>query len=187
MRRLSRRLKILLGSTSLALFLVLIPAEKAGAQFMGYGYGYPGYGYGYGGPGMGYGGGGWGGYGYGYPAMGYGGMGGGGYGYPAFGGAVVPAYGGYGMGYPGYTYGGLGYGGFGYVPGNIGLSGVGFWNPMFGVGLTPLGTQSFMTETRLLGRVPRVSNRYSTAAYGRRYVGTAYGGSSAGAVYRGPQ
>ena len=56
-----------------------------------------------------------------------------------------------------------GYGGFGYAPGGIGMSGVGYWNPMFGVGLTPLGTQSYMMETRLLGRVPRASARYYAA------------------------
>jgi hypothetical protein len=53
-------------------------------------------------------------------------MGGYGYGYPAVG------YG-YGYGYPGF------YGG-GYMP------------PMYGIGLTPLGTQSYMMETQLFGR-----------------------------------
>ena len=100
--------------------------------------GYGGYGMGYGGYGMGYGG-------YG---MGYGGYG--------------MGYGGYGMGYGGY---GMGYGGFGYMPGGIGMSGVGYWNPMFGVGLTPLGTQSYLYETRVFGRVPRTSTRYYPTVY----------------------
>ena len=92
---------------------------------MGYGMGYGGMGYG----GMGYGG------------MGYGGMGYGGMGYG-------------GMGYGGMGYGGMGYGypGFGYGAGYAGYYGTGWRNPMFGVGLTPLGTQSYMTETRLFNR-----------------------------------
>jgi hypothetical protein len=74
-----------------------------------------------------------------------------------------------GFGYDGlgYGYGGLGYGygGYGYAPGGIGMSGVGYWNPMFGVGLTPLGTSSYMMEANLLGRVPRASSRYYGAPY----------------------
>ncbi len=157
----------------LSLALFLMPAGKANAQFMGYG----GYGWG------GYGGWGWGGYG--YPGVAYN------YGYPGYGMGVIPVYGNYVMGAPGYGgygggyggygggyggygggYGGYGggyggFGGFGYSPGGIGMSGVGYWNPMFGVGLTPLGTQSYMTETRLLGRVPRAPTRY----YGTPYRG----------------
>jgi hypothetical protein len=151
----------------LTLALFLMPASKANAQFGGYG----GYGWG------GYGGWGWGGYG--YPGVAYN------YGYPGYGMGVIPVYGNYVMGAPGYGgyggygggyggyggygggYGGYGYGfgGFGYSPGGIGMSGVGYWNPMFGVGLTPLGTQSYMMETRLLGRVPRAPTRYYGTAY----------------------
>jgi hypothetical protein len=48
------------------------------------------------------------------------------------------------------------------------MSGVGYWNPMFGVGLTPLGNYSYMMETQLFGRgVPRVPTRY----YGTTYRG----------------
>ncbi len=75
--------------------------------------------------------------------MGYGGMG---YGM-GYGGM------GYGMGYGGMGYG-YGYPGFGYGGGYAGYYGTGWRNPMFGVGLTPLGTQSYMTETRLFNRVP---------------------------------
>ena len=47
------------------------------------------------------------------------------------------------------------------------MTGVGYVNPMFGVGLTPLGNYSFMMETRLLGRVPRAyPYPYNTAYRG---------------------
>jgi hypothetical protein len=139
----------------LALAFVSMPADKARAQYMGYGgWGYPGWGYG-----------GWGGYG--YPGAYYN------YGYPFYGMGNFPVYGNFNMGYAGFGYGGfggyggygLGYGGFGYAPGGIGISGVGYYNPMFGVGLTPLGTQSFFVETQLLGRVPRASGRYYPMGY----------------------
>jgi hypothetical protein len=92
------------------------------------------------------------------------------FGYPYYGLGRFPVYGnsimaGPGFGYGGYGGYGFGYGGLGYMPGGIGVSGVGFFNPMFGVGLTPLGTQSYMIETRLLGRVPRVSPGYYGTAY----------------------
>jgi hypothetical protein len=143
-----------------ALALILMPAGKAHAQFMGYG----GYGFGY--PGWGYGGWGWGGYG--YPGGYYN------YGYPFYGMGNFPVYGNFNMGYAGFGYGGYGgYGGFGgyglgyggYMPGGIGVSGVGYFNPMFGVGLTPLGTQSFFVESKLFGRVPRASGRYYGVPY----------------------
>ncbi|MHB1556749.1 MAG: hypothetical protein ACYC61_04620 [Isosphaeraceae bacterium] len=182
MRRISGRPRIGLGSAILALFLILMPTEDAGAQFMGYGYGYPGWGYG--GWGGGYPGWGYGGFGYGYPVVGF--AGGAAYTYPGLAFPVVTGYqaygmggyGGWGWGYPGYGYGGMGYGGmgygaYGYMSGGIGMSGVGFWNPMFGVGLTPLGTQSYLYETRMLGRVPRVPTQYGGGAYGR-YGGTTY-------------
>jgi hypothetical protein len=168
-------------SLILAFAIVLIPTDGAQAQYMGYG----GWGGGY--PGWGYGGWGWGGYGYpsvaynyGYPGYGLGNipvsgnfvMGAPGYGYGGMGGYGYGGMGGYGYGgMGGYGYGGMGgygYGGFGYAPGGIGMSGVGYWNPMFGVGLTPLGTSSFMMESRLLGRVPR--------AYPGSYYNTAYRG-----------
>ena len=107
---------------------------------MGYGYGMPAYGYGMG-------------YGYGMPAYGYG-MGYG-YGMPGFGYGGV----GYGMGY-GYGMGGYGFPGTGIYYGYPAFAGMGYGglstspylNPYFGVGLTPLGLQSYLTESNLLGR-----------------------------------
>ena len=167
MKRLCVRLGRLWWTPLLALALVLMSTGTARAQFMGYG----GYGYGY--PGWGYGGWGWGGYG--YPSVAYN------YGYPGYGLGNIPVSGNFVMGGPGYGYGGMGYGyggmgygyggmgygygGLGYAPGGIGMSGVGYWNPMFGVGLTPLGTSSYMMETNLLGRVPRTSARYGSPPY----------------------
>jgi len=147
----------------LALAFLLVPAGTADAQYMGYG------GWGGGFPGWGYGGWGWGGYG--YPSVAYN------YGYPGYGLGTIPVAGNFVMGAPGYGfdglggygYGGYGFGGFGYAPGGIGMSGVGYWNPMFGVGLTPLGTSSYMMETRLLGRVPQTSARYYGPAAYRGY------------------
>lgn len=169
MKCLSVRHRALLSSLVVGLALLVMPAASARAQFMGYG----GYGWGY--PGGGWGAYGWGWGGYGYPGMAYN------YGYPGYGLGNIPVYGnyvmaapgyggmGYGMGYGGYGMGyggyGMGYGGFGYMPGGIGMSGVGYWNPMFGVGLTPLGTQSFFYETNMLGRMPRASNYYQRAVY----------------------
>jgi hypothetical protein len=126
---------------TLALVFHALPATEARAQFYGYpgmgggmGYGYPGLGggFGYGYPGLG------GGMGYGYPGMGVGF----GYGYPGMGG---------GFGYAGGYYGG----GFGYGASPIygyGNPGPGVYNPMFGVGLTPLGVNSALSERYVLGR-----------------------------------
>ena len=61
-----------------------------------------------------------------------------GYGYPAW----------YGYGYPGFRYYGFGYG-------NPGFYTPGLMNPLFGVGMTPLGAQSYMYETQVLGRRSR--------------------------------
>jgi hypothetical protein len=128
--------KIRVGAASwrfaavLAGFLLADPPVRA--QFAGYGYGYSGYGngFGYGYPGYGFG--------YGFPGVGYGF----GYGIPANG---------FGYGYPGFGYGYVGgfppvipYGGF------FGYSA--YANPMVGVGLTPLGTQSYFIESNMLGR-----------------------------------
>jgi hypothetical protein len=112
----------------------------------------------------------------------YGGMYGGGfpggYGMPMFGGGYFGGMGypmmaggfGYGYGYPGWGggFGGYGYGGFGgygYGPGAFyggypGYGMPGLSNPLFGVGMTPLGAQSFMYETQVLGRVPRRTVKY---------------------------
>jgi hypothetical protein len=160
MQRRFKRLGRLWWALILAFALVQVPIEKAHAQYMGMGYGYPGWGYGgWGYGGWGYPGWGWGGYG--YPSIAYN------YGYPGYGFGNIPVSGNFVMGAPGYGYGGFGYGygGFGYAPGGIGMSGVGYWNPMFGVGLTPLGTSSYMMETQVLGRVPRSSIRYGGTAY----------------------
>ena len=73
--------------------------------------------------------------GYGYPGMGYGGYG---YGYP-----------GLGFGYGGFAYG-AGYGGL--TPYTSGFTAPGTYNPLFGLGLTPLGVQSAMAERYVLGR-----------------------------------
>ena len=117
--------------------------------FPGYGFPMAGYGYGYGVPAMGYGMGGYGMSGYGYGMGGYG-MGGYGYGMGGYG---MGGYG-YGMGGYGYGMGGYGYGmgGYGYGYGYPGVYGGGYMPPMYGIGLTPLGTQSYMIETQLFGR-----------------------------------
>jgi hypothetical protein len=104
--------------------------------YYGYGYpayGYPGFGYGFGNPAFGYAFPAYG-YGFGFPAYGFGY----GYGFPAYG---FPAYGvGFGYGFPaGYAYGGLPFA----AP---------YLNPLFGVGTSPLGLQSFVTESNLFGR-----------------------------------
>lgn len=119
-----------------AVFLIA-PTTRARAQFIGYpgyGYGYPGYGYGY--PA----------YGYAYPAYGYG--------YGLAGAGAGLAY-----GYPGYAYASPAFGyryGYGaalnpaYPVYNPYLySGYGNFNPLFGVGLTPLGVQSALAEAPL--------------------------------------
>ena len=109
-------------------FLLAAPATGAQAQFVGYGM--PGYGYGYGYPGFGLG----------YPAYGNMGYGFGG-GFPAF-----P---------PGAYYGGPAitvaapYAPFGVAYGG---TGPGAYNPLFGLGLTPLGVNSALAERSLLGR-----------------------------------
>jgi hypothetical protein len=127
--------------------LAALPALPVRAQFLGYGYGYPAYGAGYGYGSLGYGGA----YGYGGPGLGYGyGFGDGGY--PAFGGA-------YSFGAPGpsfvtpYAPLGIYYGG----------PGPGVYNPLFGVGLSPLGVNSALAERYMLGRgVTRYQNGYGT-------------------------
>jgi hypothetical protein len=159
-----------LGRMMIAVTLVLAlwegAAATARAQLVGYPvgpYGYPATVYGgWGGvsPGFGYGGLGYGGLGYGglgYGGLGYGGLGYGGYGYGGYGGFGIgyPGYG-YGFGYPayGYGYGGLGYGygGFGYGGYGYPTIPTGLFNPLFGVGLTPLAVQSAVTERYVLGR-----------------------------------
>ena len=119
----------------------------------GYGYGYPGYGMMYGG--MGYGG------------MGYGGMG---YGYPGFGG-FYPAYGygyGYGYPYPNITAANV----LGYSPG-LPYAGPAmsspYTNPLFGLGLTPLGVQSYFAESNTLGRGQLEADRRTRARELLRY------------------
>ena len=149
MRGLTHRLGRLAGLLFLTLALVLVSSAPARAQFPAYGgggmaVGYPGWG-GYGGfygyPAMGYGG-----MGYGYGGMGYG-YGGMGYGNPMMGGGFYGGYGGYpayGYGYPGFRYYGFGYG-------NPGFYTPGLMNPLFGVGMTPLGAQSYIYETQVFG------------------------------------
>jgi len=142
MRKLTQCLGKLGLALILALTILLVSSGTASAQFPAYGGGGMAVGY----PGWGYGGF------YGYPAMGYGGF----YGYPGMG----YGYGGIGYGGMGYGYGGIAYGypgfqyyGFGY--GNPGFYTPGLMNPLFGVGMTPLGVQSYMYETQVLGRRSR--------------------------------
>jgi hypothetical protein len=123
-----------------ALAFLFQGASSAHAQFYG-GYGYSPYGgAGYGnGPG-----------GYPYTLGGYGN-----YGYGAGFGAANAVYPPYMYGYPAYGFP-PGYGlGMGY-----GWTGPGSSNPLFGLGLTPLGVQSALSERSLLGR--------GRAAYGGR-------------------
>ena len=136
MRKLMTFLAELRRAPVLAVAILLLSTAPAHAQFPAYGGGGMGFAY----PGWGYGGF------YGYPAMGYG-YGGMGYGYPMMGGGYYGGYGGhpmFGYGYPGFRYYGFGYG-------NPGFYTPGLMNPLFGVGLTPLGVQSYMYETQVLG------------------------------------
>lgn len=140
---------------ALAMFFLAVPATTLRAQIFGYGgygYGYPGFGYGY--PGFGYG----------YPGFGYGY----GFGYPGFG------YGGYGFGYggPGVTIAGP-YAPYGY-PYGYGGYGPGALNPLFGLGLTPLGVNSALTERYLLGR--------GTAGYSSSYGAVPNPGAVSGGI-----
>ncbi|MGP0064152.1 MAG: hypothetical protein ACLQGP_11210 [Isosphaeraceae bacterium] len=152
MQRQMKRLERLWWSLTLALVVLLMPPRETNAQMVGFGaaVGYPGTGFYNGFPMVNYP---FTSFGNAYPGMGYG-MGYGGMGYG-------------GMGYGGMGYGGMGYGGMGYGAGYAGFYGTGWRNPMFGVGLTPLGTQSYMMETRLFNRVPRPTTYYRSAYQGR--------------------
>jgi hypothetical protein len=105
--------------------LTLIATPRAAqAQFPGYDWPYGGMGYPF--PSFGYGM--YGSpYGFGFPGVGYG-YGALGFGYP-----------GLGIGYPAFGYGGP-------------LFANPYANPLFGVGLTPLGLQSYNTELNFMGR-----------------------------------
>jgi hypothetical protein len=132
--------------TVVAALLILSPSP-ARAQFFGagWGYGYPGYGYGYFGYGYGYPG-----YGYGYPSYGYG-YGNPWYGgfYPGYGSAFAPPAIAYGYG-PALPYAGP-------------LFASPYANPLFGLGLSPLGVQSYFTEANLLGRGQLEADRRARA------------------------
>ena len=140
-----RRRRALAGLAVTLVVLAFAGTPAARAQFPGYGWGYGGMGYdygmygspygmygspyGYGYPGVSYGYGAMG-YGYGYPGMGMG------YGYPGMGyGYVSP----YAFGYPGVNYAGP-------------LIASPYANSLFGVGLSPLGVNSYFTEMNQLGR-----------------------------------
>jgi hypothetical protein len=144
----------------LGAFLFAVPTARAQFPGYGFGYGYPAYGngFGFGMPGYGFR--------YGYPGMGFGypGMGYGlGYGMMGFG---MMGYG-LGYGYPGFGYGVGGfppvmpYGGF------LGYSA--YASPMVGVGLTPLGTQSYFTEQNMLGRAQYSADQRARARELLRY------------------
>jgi hypothetical protein len=164
------RIRGFFGKRARTLFMVLAllvaSPGLAMAQFVG-GFGYGGWGYGgYGYPGYGFGGYGLSPYSYGYGYPGYG-MG---YGYPAIGGF-----------YPGdgYTYGN-GYGvpnintgyAYGYSPG-LPYAGTmmasPYTNPLFGMGLTPLGVQSYFAESNMLGRGQLEADRRTRARELLRY------------------
>jgi len=128
---------------ALILTSVFLVPGQARAQFpgygLGYGYGYPAYGYGY--PGFGYG----------YPA------------YPV------------GFGFSGYGFG-FGPAAYGYVAGFPPVLPYGgpqalspYANPMFGLGLTPLGTQSYFFEANSLGRGQLEADRRARARELLRY------------------
>ena len=147
-----------------AVLVLALPSSRAQAQYFGYGYpgygfgsgfGFPGAGFGYGDPG----------YGFGYPALG-------GYGYPGFGfgyGGLAP-----GIALPGTLIPIYGYGGVG----------PGAYNPMFGLGLTPLGTNSALMERYMLGSgVATYSRGYATVAPRGAVVG---GTGSGGAIVSTP-
>lgn len=136
--------------------ILLLGAGPASAQF-GYGaYGgspYGGYGgYGYGGYGLG----GYGGYGLGgYGGYGLGGFVGSGVFYPPYNtatgnpiaaGIAPPAYGGIGFGYPG-----------------VGYPGIGGINPLFGLGISPLGVHNAVAEQNLRLRYSPYSGGYYRA------------------------
>jgi hypothetical protein len=80
-----------------------------------------------------------------------------------------PGFGGFN---PGYGYG-YGYGdGYGYLPAMPyagPLIGSAYANPLFGTGLTPLGVQSYFTESNMLGRAQLEANRRSRARELLRY------------------
>ena len=152
---------------ALVVVALAVTPHVARAQFPGFGwggYGYPAYGYGmYGNP-----------YGYGYPGLSYGAMGFG-YGYPAMGYGMGMGYGGMGMGYGGMGMGyggmGMGYGypAMGYAYGYPGVSYAGpmiaspYANSLFGVGLSPLGVNSYFTEANQMGRAQLRANQRARA------------------------
>ena len=140
-----------------AIILVAASGTRARAQMYGFGYG----GYGIAGPGYA---------GYGYPAVVFGMP------YPRYG--IGYGFGGYGYNWPmaGYSYGyaglgysgmGYGYGAYPYVP-TAATSGAPYVNPLFGVGLTPLGVDSALSERYMLGRGNPSTYVRSYAPGGRR-------------------
>jgi len=148
-------------SLAIASAIGLLAASPARAQYpFGPGFAYPGYGgYGYGG------------YGYGYGGYGPGFVGGNGFG-PAvysnmgFGvGTVATGYGSVMAGYAAPIYG-TGYPMFGYgfgAPG-YGPSGIGYVNPLFSLGLSPLAVQTAIAEQSLRGTPIRIERRVSQPA-----------------------
>jgi hypothetical protein len=153
MQRLRKRLEGTARVLALAAVIVVVSAGSSRAQYLGYGSGWGGYGY----PGFGLGGYGLGGYGlggyggFGYPAVGFANYG---FGYPGFG-YGYPGFG-FGYGYPGFGFGGFSYGyGSAYsglTPYSLYLDTPGSYNPLFGLGMTPLGVQSAIAERYVLGR-----------------------------------
>ncbi len=81
--------------------------------------------------------------------------------------AQFPGFGWGGYGYPGmgYGWGGYGYPGMGYAYGYPGVNYAGpliaspYANSLFGVGLSPLGVNSYFSEANLMGRAQLRANQ----------------------------
>lgn len=154
----SKRLLRAGGLIALVAVFAVGSGSPARAQWFGGGYGYMGgyspYAFGYGYPAYGFG--------YGYPAYGFG------YGAP-YGYSAGSGYGftGYGMAGPSFIYNTAGIGPYGYGAFGYGFGPSPFSNPLFGLGLSPLGVQSAVGERYYLGRR---GNAGPATTYSRGYA-----------------